>query len=100
MDKEAYQQQPHDGSFLLDLQWLWWMDGIKCSEENPGMLLWLLGAFVCSKDGSYHVDTAEDDGGLDGIEQRACIFDKRCRTAMDNLEYSIQCMQQQFYNHG
>ncbi|CDH50003.1 predicted protein [Lichtheimia corymbifera JMRC:FSU:9682] len=62
-----------------------WMDAIKCSNvesRNVALATWLV---VSSNE---HVDTAEDDDGLDeldGMETRAYIFDKRGFTAMDDI---------------
>ncbi|CDH51216.1 predicted protein [Lichtheimia corymbifera JMRC:FSU:9682] len=61
-----------------------WMDAIKCSNVeswNVALASWLV---VSSNE---HLDTAEDDDGLDeleGMETRACIFDKRGFIAMDD----------------
>ncbi|CDH56174.1 predicted protein [Lichtheimia corymbifera JMRC:FSU:9682] len=62
-----------------------WMDAIKCSNVeswNVALATWLL---VSSNE---HVDTAEDDDGLDefdGMETRTFIFDKRGFTNMDDI---------------
>ncbi|CDH53842.1 predicted protein [Lichtheimia corymbifera JMRC:FSU:9682] len=62
-----------------------WVDAIKCSNVeswNVALATWLV---VSSNE---HVDTAEDDDGLDeldGMETRAYIFDKRGFTTMDDI---------------
>ncbi|CDH52044.1 predicted protein [Lichtheimia corymbifera JMRC:FSU:9682] len=62
-----------------------WMDAIKCSNVeswNVALATWLV---VSSKE---HVDTAEDDDGLDELDEletRAYIFDKRGFNAMDDI---------------
>ncbi|CDH60243.1 predicted protein [Lichtheimia corymbifera JMRC:FSU:9682] len=67
---------------------------IKCSNVeswNVALATWLV---VSSNE---HVDTAEDDDGLDeldGMETRAYIFDKRGFTTMDDITTFSQCMQQ------
>ncbi|CDH50590.1 predicted protein [Lichtheimia corymbifera JMRC:FSU:9682] len=41
---------------------------------------------VVNKDeGSYYVDSTDDDGGLDGIDKRAHIFGEWYFTAMDGI---------------
>ncbi|CDH56026.1 predicted protein [Lichtheimia corymbifera JMRC:FSU:9682] len=61
------------------------MDAIKCSNVeswNVALTTWLV---VSSNE---HVDTAEDDDGLDeldGMETRVYIFDKRGFTTMDDI---------------
>ncbi|CDH54781.1 predicted protein [Lichtheimia corymbifera JMRC:FSU:9682] len=42
--------------------------------RHPGMLLWLLGASVVRR--NDHVDKAEDDDGLDGIDEMDDILAK------------------------
>ena len=63
-----------------------WKDAIKRSDEkswNVALVTWRV---ISRIDGSCHVNTAEDDDGLDGIEKRAYIFDeRRCFTAMDDI---------------
>ncbi|CDH54272.1 predicted protein [Lichtheimia corymbifera JMRC:FSU:9682] len=66
--------------------------------RSPGMLLWLLGASVVRR--NDHVDTTKDDDGLDGIDQMDDILMKGALQSWTLLEYSGQCMQQLFYNHG
>ncbi|CDH58480.1 predicted protein [Lichtheimia corymbifera JMRC:FSU:9682] len=59
-----------------------WMNEIKCSNVeswNVALATWLV---VSSNE---HVDTAEDDDGLDGVEMRAYIFDKRGFTTMGDI---------------
>ncbi|CDH50693.1 predicted protein [Lichtheimia corymbifera JMRC:FSU:9682] len=36
-------------------------------------------------EGSYYVDSTDDDDGLDGIDKRAHIFDEWYFTAMDGI---------------
>ncbi|CDH59955.1 predicted protein [Lichtheimia corymbifera JMRC:FSU:9682] len=64
---------------VLDLHWLW-MDGWMQSST-------VVDYFVCRqrKDGSCCVDAAEDDDGLDGMDETACIFDKCEFAAMDDI---------------
>ncbi|CDH48544.1 predicted protein [Lichtheimia corymbifera JMRC:FSU:9682] len=86
MEKEAYQQRSQR-LFLIGLATVMdeWMDAIKCSNVeswNVALATWLV---VSS---NKHVDTAEDDDGLDeldGMETRAYIFDKRGFTTMDDI---------------
>ncbi|CDH52050.1 predicted protein [Lichtheimia corymbifera JMRC:FSU:9682] len=86
MEKEAYQQRSQR-LFLIGLAMVMdeWMDAIKCSNVeswNVPLATWLV---VSSNE---HVDTAEDDDGLDeldGMETRAYIFDKRGFTTMDDI---------------
>ncbi|CDH53636.1 predicted protein [Lichtheimia corymbifera JMRC:FSU:9682] len=49
---------------------LWRMDPINAVDENMVFTC----RFASRNDGSYHVDTAEDDGGLDGLDEMAYIF--------------------------
>ncbi|CDH49255.1 predicted protein [Lichtheimia corymbifera JMRC:FSU:9682] len=67
----------------LDLHWLWmdgWMDAIKHS-----------GGLLCTssagrmKDGSCCLDAAEDDDGLDGMDETVCIFDQSQFATMDDI---------------
>ncbi|CDH48424.1 predicted protein [Lichtheimia corymbifera JMRC:FSU:9682] len=84
--KEAYQQRSQR-VFLIGLATVMdeWMDAIKCSNVeswNVALATWLV---VSSNE---HVDTAEDDDGLnelDGMETSAYIFDKRAFTTVDNI---------------
>ncbi|CDH58723.1 predicted protein [Lichtheimia corymbifera JMRC:FSU:9682] len=76
MEKEATHQRQH--GYLQSAHWLSWMDAIKCSNEKKSRNV----AFATYRvvvswiDESYHVDTPEDDGGLDGIDKRGYIFDE------------------------
>ncbi|CDH60014.1 predicted protein [Lichtheimia corymbifera JMRC:FSU:9682] len=92
MEKEAYQQRSQR-LFLIGLATVMdeWMDAIKCSNVeswNVALATWHV---VSSNE---HVDTAEDDDGLDeldeldGMERRAYIFDKRGFTTMDDIAIS------------
>ncbi|CDH54231.1 predicted protein [Lichtheimia corymbifera JMRC:FSU:9682] len=86
MEKQAYQQRSQR-LFLIGLAMVVdeWMDAIKCTNVeswNVALATWLV---VSS---NKHVDTAEDDDGLDelhGMETRAYIFDKRGFTTMDDI---------------
>ncbi|CDH53839.1 predicted protein [Lichtheimia corymbifera JMRC:FSU:9682] len=86
MEKEAYQQRSQR-LFLIGLATVMdeWMDAIKCSDVeswNVALAIWLV---VSSNE---HVDTAEDDDGLDeldGMETRAYIFEKRGFTTVDDI---------------
>ncbi|CDH57129.1 predicted protein [Lichtheimia corymbifera JMRC:FSU:9682] len=86
MEKEAYQQRSQR-LFLIGLATVMdeGMDAIKCSDEmswNVALATW----FVVSS--NEHVDTVEDDDGLDeldSMETRAYIFDKRGFTTMDDI---------------
>ncbi|CDH51927.1 predicted protein [Lichtheimia corymbifera JMRC:FSU:9682] len=73
------------------------MDGIKSSDEeswNVALVTWRV---VGRND---HVDTAEDDDGVDGIDEMNHILAKGALQSWMLLEYSSQYMQQLFYNHG
>ncbi|CDH53806.1 predicted protein [Lichtheimia corymbifera JMRC:FSU:9682] len=86
MEKEACKQRAQR-LFLIGLATVMdeWMDAIKCSNVeswNVALATWLV---VSSNE---HVDTAEDDEGLDeldGMETRAYIFDKRGCITMDDI---------------
>ncbi|CDH52893.1 predicted protein [Lichtheimia corymbifera JMRC:FSU:9682] len=61
------------------------MDGIKCGDEeswNVALVTWQV---VSRNYGWYHVDTAEDNDGLDGVVEWAFIFDERRFAGMDNI---------------
>ncbi|CDH54437.1 predicted protein [Lichtheimia corymbifera JMRC:FSU:9682] len=62
------QQQDGKGSMSATILDDGWMQS-SALMGDPGMLLWLLGCVVIRKDGSCCVDTAEDDDGLDGIDE-------------------------------
>ncbi|CDH52067.1 predicted protein [Lichtheimia corymbifera JMRC:FSU:9682] len=69
----------------------------KCSDEiswNVALVTW---GVVRRND---HVDTVEDDDGLDGIGDMDYISVKGALQPWILLEYSSQCIQQLFYNHG
>ena len=86
MEKETYQQRSQR-LFRVGLATVMdeWMDAIKCSNVeswNVALATWLV---VSSNE---HVDTAEDDDGLDeldGMEMRAYTFDERGFTTMQQL---------------
>ncbi|CDH51856.1 predicted protein [Lichtheimia corymbifera JMRC:FSU:9682] len=86
MEKEAYQQRSQR-LFLIGLATVMdeWMDAIKYSNAESwdvALATWL----VVSN--NEHVDAAEDDDGLDELddmETRAYIFDKRGFTTMDDI---------------
>ncbi|CDH51708.1 predicted protein [Lichtheimia corymbifera JMRC:FSU:9682] len=86
MEKEAHQQRSQR-VFLIGLATVMdeWMDAIKCTNMeswNVALATWLV---VSSNE---HVDTAEDDDGLDGLdgmETRAYVFDKRGFTTLDDM---------------
>ncbi|CDH53083.1 predicted protein [Lichtheimia corymbifera JMRC:FSU:9682] len=62
-----------------------WMDAIKCSNVESWYIALATWLVVSSNE---HVDTAEDDDGLDeldGMDTRAYIFDKRGFTTMDDI---------------
>ncbi|CDH50167.1 predicted protein [Lichtheimia corymbifera JMRC:FSU:9682] len=77
MEKEAYQQRSQR-LFRIGLATVMdeWMEAIKCinvESWNVALTTWLVFS------SNEHVDTAEDDDGLDeldGMELRAYIFDK------------------------
>ncbi|CDH55958.1 predicted protein [Lichtheimia corymbifera JMRC:FSU:9682] len=61
------------------------MDAIKCSDEeswNVALVTWRI---VRRNNGSYHVDTAGDNDGLDGVVEWAFIFDGRRFAGMDHI---------------
>ncbi|CDH55291.1 predicted protein [Lichtheimia corymbifera JMRC:FSU:9682] len=73
------------------------MDGIKCSDGiswNVALVTWRI---MRSND---HVDTAEDDDGLDEIDEVDYILTKGALQSWTLLEYSSQYMQHLLYNHG
>ncbi|CDH60151.1 predicted protein [Lichtheimia corymbifera JMRC:FSU:9682] len=95
MDKEAYQQQPQR-LFLIGLATVMdeWMDAIKCSNVeswNVALATWLV---VSSNE---HMDTVEDDDGLDkldGMQTRLISLTREDLPPWMILQHSSQCMQQ------
>ncbi|CDH55549.1 predicted protein [Lichtheimia corymbifera JMRC:FSU:9682] len=80
---------------ILDDRWML----SSAPMGDPGMLLWLLGCVVIRKDGSCCVDTAEDDDGLDGIDEwrfKAATDDTGALDSMHAASLLQSCMKDDY----
>ncbi|CDH59880.1 predicted protein [Lichtheimia corymbifera JMRC:FSU:9682] len=86
MKKEPYQQRSQR-LFLIGLATVMdeWMGAIKCSNVESWNVALVTWSVVSRNDDLYHVDTAEDDHGLDGMDKMSFIFDDRWFTTMDDI---------------
>ncbi|CDH50371.1 predicted protein [Lichtheimia corymbifera JMRC:FSU:9682] len=70
---------------------------MRKTSWNVALVTWRV---ISRNDGSYHMDTPEEEDGWHGIDEGTCIFGKTCFTAMDDIGILKSNHTPAISNHG